>query len=279
MYLSLLAAHPIYGATMASYFAAFLLFAATWRSPRALLGRLGTAFLSLAFSGNALFLVLRGIEAGRPPFRTAFESLVFLACLIALFYLVAQLAWRTGAFGAPAALGSLVVMLVALAKWDPEIVPLPPALQSAWFIPHVFVYFLGYAALFFAAVVSAVQLYKPTLTVNAGTALQGAIELGDLAHAIVRFGFVMLTFGMLAGSFWAKSAWGDYWVWDPKENWSLVTWLIYAGYLHLRYTQEWRGKKAAWLAIAGFALVLFTYLGMELLPTAAESAHVYANGG
>ena len=119
------------------------------------------------------------------------------------------------------------------------------------------------------------QLFKPRLTVNAGTALRGELVLEDVAYNTIRFGFVLLTFGLLVGSIWAKAAWGDFWVWDPKENWSLVTWLVYAAYLHLRHIRGWRGNKAAWLAIAGFAVVMFTYLGMEMLPTAAESAHVY----
>ncbi|HEY6005457.1 MAG TPA: cytochrome c biogenesis protein CcsA, partial [Anaeromyxobacter sp.] len=78
------------------------------------------------------------------------------------------------------------------------------------------------------------------------------------------------------GSVWAKSAWGDWWVWDPKENWSLVTWLIFGSYLHLRRVKGWRGDRAAWLVIVGFAVVMFTYLGMSMLPTAEESAHVYS---
>jgi hypothetical protein len=74
-----------------------------------------------------------------------------------------------------------------------------------------------------------------------------------------------------------EAAWGDYWVWDPKENWSLVSWLVYAGYLHLRHVRGWRGDRASWLAIVGFAVVMFTYLGMGMLPTSGESAHVYTN--
>src|SRR5262245_30202580 len=75
---------------------------------------------------------------------------------------------------------------------------------------------------------------------------------------------------LLVGSVWAKSAWGDYWVWDPTESWSLVTWLVYGVYLHMRHVRGGRGSLAAWLAIGGFAVVLFGYLGMAALPTAAE---------
>jgi len=101
------------------------------------------------------------------------------------------------------------------------------------------------------------------------------IGYDDLMHGGIMLGYALLTVGLLLGSIWAKEAWGDYWTWDPKENWALVSWLTYGLYLHARRLPQWKGRKAAWLAIAGFATVMFTYLGMHLLPTAAGSAHVY----
>jgi cytochrome c-type biogenesis protein CcsB len=278
MELHLLAEHPVYAATGAAYAAAFGLYAAAWKSARALIGRLATGLMTAALAGNAALIVARWLEAGRPPFKSMFESMVFLALCIAAIYLVMERLYDTRVFGALAALGAVGAMLFALTRWDAEIVNLPPALQSGWFVPHVVVYFFGYGALFFATIVSIVQLFKPSLTIKAGSIFKGrTIALEDVAYDNVRFGFVLLTFGLLVGSVWAKAAWGDFWVWDPKENWSLVSWLVYAGYLHLRHVKGWRGSRAAWLTIVGFAVVMFTYLGMELLPTAAESAHVYTN--
>ena len=179
---------------------------------------------------------------------------------------------------------ALGCLAYALAKWDAEIVKLPPALQSPWFVPHVMVYFVGYAAVALAFVLAAIQLLAPRvpavqrlLSLKAGTIMSGKpLDVEAMSYELVRFGFVLLTIGLLVGSVWAKSAWGDFWVWDPKENWSLVTWLVYGGYLHLRRVRGWRGEKGAWLLIFGFAVVMFTYLGMHLLPTAEESAHVYS---
>jgi ABC-type transport system involved in cytochrome c biogenesis permease subunit len=91
----------------------------------------------------------------------------------------------------------------------------------------------------------------------------------------VKFGFVLISVGLVIGALWAKSAWGDYWVWDPKENWSLITWLMYIIYLHVRTSPGWKEKHSAWILIGGFAAVIFTYLGMNMLPTADQSAHVY----
>jgi len=275
MDLTLIASQPLYAATGAAYAAAFAFYGMAWRSTKEIVGRLATALMLVAVAGNLGLIISRWLSADRPPFKSLFETLVFLSLCFAVVYLVMEKVLRTRVFGALFALSCLGVMVFGLTKWDAEIVKLPPALQSAWFVPHVIVYFVGYAALFFATVLSAVQLYKPTFTIQAGTIFKGAISLEDVAYHAVRFGFVLLTFGLLVGSIWAKGAWGDYWVWDPKENWSLVSWLVYAAYLHLRHIKGWRGNRAAWLTIIGFAVVMFTYLGMSMLPTAAESAHVY----
>ncbi|ACG72097.1 cytochrome c-type biogenesis protein CcsB [Anaeromyxobacter sp. K] len=279
----ILAEHPFFVATGALYAAAAGFYAAAWRSTRALVGRAATALLCAALAFNAGLIVERWIEAGRAPFKSLFESLVFFAFTTGVVYLAFERLYRTRVFGALAALLTLALLGYALGKWDAEIVKLPPALQSAWFVPHVVVYFVGYAAVALAALLAAVQLLAPRVpllqrltTLRAGTILTGkALDLEQMTYELIRFGFVLLTVGLLVGSVWAKSAWGDFWVWDPKENWSLVTWLVYGAYLHLRKVRGWRGDRAAWLVLLGFAVVMFTYLGMSMLPTAEESAHVY----
>jgi cytochrome c-type biogenesis protein CcsB len=277
--------HPFFFATGALYAAAVAFYAAAWRSTRAFVGRAATGFMSAALVLNLGLIVQRWIEADRAPFKSLFESLVFFAFTTTFVYLAFERLYRTRAFGALAMLLSLGFIGYALAKWDAEIVKLPPALQSPWFVPHVMVYFVGYAAVALAFLLAVVQLLAPRvpavqriLTLKAGTIMSGkALDVEAMSYELVRFGFVLLTIGLLVGSVWAKSAWGDFWVWDPKENWSLVTWLVYGGYLHLRRVRGWRGEKGAWLLIVGFAVVMFTYLGMHVLPTAEESAHVYTS--
>ena len=90
-------------------------------------------------------------------------------------------------------------------------------------------------------------------------------SLETLTDNAVTFGFLLLTVGIIAGAVWANSAWGSYWSWDPKETWALITWLIYAGYIHCRHVRGCRGRAAAWVAVAGFASVLFTYAGVSFL--------------
>ena len=281
--LYILAEHPWFVAASAAYATALAFYAAAWKSTKALVGRLATAVMCAAMAVNAALIVGRWIQADRPPFKSLFESLVFLSFTMGAVYLVMERLYRTRVFGVLAAIGSFGALAYAITKWDAEIVKLPPALQSGWFVPHVVVYFVGYGAAFFATAVAVVQIasghvgwVKRLLSTKAGTMLSGdGLDLEKITYDAIKFSFTLLTIGLLFGSVWAKSAWGDYWVWDPKENWSLVTWLVYGGYLHLRRVKGWRGEKGAWLAIAGFAVVMFTYLGMEMLPTAQQSAHVY----
>lgn len=279
-----LAEHPFFVATGSLYFAAMAFYAAAWKSTKELVARAGTALLCAALVLNLGLIVQRWIEADRAPFKSLFESLVFFAFNIGVVYLAFEKLYKTRVLGVLAMLLSFGVIAYSLSKWDAEIVKLPPALQSAWFVPHVMVYFVGYAAVALASLLSAVQIVSerkgyggkiPGL--HAGTILTGQeLDLEKMTYELVRFGFVLLTIGLLVGSVWAKSAWGDFWVWDPKENWSLVTWLVYGAYLHLRRVRGWRGERAAWLCLLGFAVVMFTYLGMKMLPTAEASAHVYS---
>lgn len=102
------------------------------------------------------------------------------------------------------------------------------------------------------------------LTWYAAPALPAAGALDDLAHRTITFGFVVWTFAVIAGAIWAEQAWGRYWGWDPKETAALVTWLLYASYLHARSTRGWRGRPAAWLAVAAYAALLITYFVVNL---------------
>jgi cytochrome c-type biogenesis protein CcsB len=279
----ILAEHPFFVATGALYATAMAFYATAWRSARQVVSNAATAFMTAALLLNLGLILERWHEAGRAPFKSLFESLVFFAFCLAAVYLFFERIYRTRVFGVPAMLLSLGCLAYALGRWDAEIVKLPPALQSPWFVPHVMVYFVGYAAVGLAAALAVVQLLAARVplvhrltTMKAGTIMTGApLDIDRMTYELIRFGFILLTIGLLVGSVWAKSAWGDFWVWDPKENWSLVTWLVYGGYLHLRRVRGWRGERAAWLLVIGFAVVMFTYLGMHLLPTAEESNHVY----
>ena len=248
---------------------------------------LGRFSLFVGFVINGWLIVQRWMEAGRPPFKTFYESLVFAAFCIILVYLVLELIRKVKLVGVGSILLALGCLLFAVVKVDVEIINLPPALQSGWFIPHVVIYFIGYGALAVSFATGIMYLFFPDAIVldqNTGkgrfftNALGGeTVDLEAFTHQLIIVGFTFLNMGLLTGSMWAKFAWGDYWFWDPKENWSLITWTIYLTYFHLRYVKGWRGRKAVVFSIIGFAAIVFTYLGMSALPTASMSEHVYSS--
>jgi cytochrome c-type biogenesis protein CcsB len=103
--------------------------------------------------------------------------------------------------------------------------------------------------------------------------LPTAGDLDRLTYKTIGIAFPLLTLMIAAGAYWANRTWGSYWSWDPKETWALITWLVYAGYLHMRITRGWRGRRAAYFAILGFVVVMFTFFGVTyLLP----GLHAYA---
>jgi cytochrome c-type biogenesis protein CcsB len=279
----ILAEHPVFALTGVLYALSTVLYVAIWFSAGKLLARAATASMVVAVLVNGGLFANMWVVAGRAPLKSLYETAIFLAFNIGLLYLIMERLYRTRIFGAVAGLFAVGSVVFALTKWDAEIQRLPAALQSGWFVPHVWVYFVGYAAVAIAAGISVLQLLshhsafvRRLLSFKAGSVLTGEeLDLEKITYDAIKFGFVLLTAGLLVGSVWAKSAWGDFWVWDPKENWSLVTWLVYGAYLHLRKVKGWRGDAAAWVAIVGFAVVIFTYVGIGMLPTADESAHVY----
>ena len=238
---------------------------------------LASVLIVLGFAFATAQIATRWVEAGRPPFKSLYESLLLFVWCTAVLHMAVERFYRISWFGFMSAGFMFLVMGYAVIKTDAEIVNLPAALQSVWFVPHVVVYFFGYAAIFFAFVAAVLHLWQPTTRLQLRKAGGSTAEVtyAGFMHLAILFGFVLLTAGLVIGAIWAKAAWGDYWVWDPKENWALVSWLLFVVYLHLRYTKGFEERNAAILTIVGFAAIVFTYLGMHLLPTAEQSAHVY----
>ena len=176
--------------------------------------------------------------------------------------------------------GTLVVgIAIALTSLIPgittEVRPLMPALQSNWLAFHVITCFLGYAAFAIAFGVSIaymIQSQRESSPRDTISWLPSSQILDEINYKAIVIGFPMLTLGIITGVVWAHSAWGSYWTWDPKETWSLITWLVYAALLHARMKRGWRGKRLAILSIVGFCCVLFTYFGVNYL----AGLHSYA---
>lgn len=193
-----------------------------------------------------------------------------------------------GAITTPSALLTNAFATFTLPKEMQEASPLVPALQSNWLMMHVTVMILSYAALIIGSLLSiaflivtfespgekAKQNLNSSLAVSSGGGgkSQTAIILDNLSYRILGIGFPFLTIGILSGAVWANEAWGSYWSWDPKETWALLTWLIFAIYLHTRLSKGWEGKKPAIIASFGLVIVWICYLGVNLI---GEGLHSY----
>jgi cytochrome c-type biogenesis protein CcsB len=214
-------------------------------------------------------IALRWVESyqmgiGHAPLSNFYESLVFFGWTIGLALL---LAWRRFRADIIILLGLPILFLVMGRAFltDKEIQPLIPALQSNWLVIHVVTCFLGYAGFAVSFVAAAVMLI-----VGSSSTLRNHISntrlLDEIVYRSVLVGQPMLTLGIITGAVWAHYAWGAYWSWDPKETWSLITWLVYSAFLHARLTRGWSGSRMALLSVLGFAAVLFTYFGVNYLP-------------
>ncbi|MDF1592906.1 MAG: c-type cytochrome biogenesis protein CcsB [Desulfobacterales bacterium] len=264
-------------------FAAFL-YIASWVFRKTVFGRIATWTAILGVCGNTLGIVVRWMESyrlgiGHAPLSNLYESLVFFAWTIAVLYLIIERKYKNQTIGVVAL--PLAFLAIAYASLSPNISdtiqPLLPALKSNWLIAHVMTCFVGYAAFAIAFGLSGMYLLKGRQTDASGTLLSHFPDtsvLDELTHQMVMFGFLFLTIGIITGAVWANSAWGRYWGWDPKETWSLITWFVYATLLHARLMRGWHGKRIAFLSMAGFLAVLFTYFGVNYLP----GLHSYGAG-
>jgi cytochrome c-type biogenesis protein CcsB len=148
--------------------------------------------------------------------------------------------------------------------------PLVPALQSNWLLAHVGVAIVAYGAFAISFATALLYILKEYYNYKW---LPAKEKLNDLTYQLIALAFPFMTLVLITGAVWAEQAWGTYWSWDPKETWSLITWLIYLGYLHSRLVLRWKGKASAWLAVIGFLAVIFTYLGVNFL---LSGLHSYA---
>jgi cytochrome c-type biogenesis protein CcsB len=232
----------------------------------------------IAFLICTALIVNRWMEAGRPPFKSFYESLIFAVWTTSLVSLAAEKKFGIKLIGLLSVASSLGIFLFSLTKRDVEIIALPPALQTWMFIPHVISYFLAYGALFVGGLGAVLYLVFPKgVASHHALGEQSSIDFSVFTYQITKLGFFFLTAGLLLGAWWGQNAWSNYWAWDPKENWAFITWLIFAAYLHFRNLSGWDQKKLSWVVIIGVLAIIFTYLGMDYLPTSEDSMHVYSS--
>ncbi|KJR43243.1 cytochrome c-type biogenesis protein CcsB [Candidatus Magnetoovum chiemensis] len=214
-------------------------------------------------------VVLRFAISGHLPTASLHEASSFFTWSIVLIFLIIDYKYRIGLLGS-FILPIVFILMLSSSVLPRQIKPLSPMLQGSWLWIHTILAFVGDAALALACGVGVMYLVQEHFvkTKKLGGLfhrLPSLQMLDELNYHLISIGFPLLTVAIISGSMWAESALGTYWRWDPKEVWSLITWLFYALVFHARVTSWARGRRAAILSIVGFLCVLFTFFGVNLL--------------
>ena len=258
--------------------------------------------LSATIASGLLFFVLcsRWIIAGYFPLSNLYESLLFLTWTLLTLYLYIESQTKSKLIGAILIPVALLINGFSNLTLSPEMQkasPLVPALQSNWLMMHVSMMLLSYGTLIMGSLLSILflvisqyrevdlkqvdetstplynimldyyeaKLVSPQSNVSELGKLKLLQSLDNWSYRIIGLGFPFLTIGIIAGGVWANEAWGSYWSWDPKETWALITWIVFAVYLHARITKGWEGKRTAILGGLGFFVIWICYLGVNFL--------------
>jgi cytochrome c-type biogenesis protein CcsB len=244
--------------------------------------RAAMALAAVAVLAHLTAVVTRGLAVHRAPWGNMYEFVTALTCVAAIFFLFVMVryrAWSLGVF----VMGAVVIALgLAETVIYTAAGQLVPALQSYWLSIHVTAMTLATGIFFVAAVLGGVYLAadRNARRVSAGQAVSGSgimrrlpsiEQLDRLTYRTIVFGFPVWTFGVIAGAIWADQAWGRYWGWDPVETWAFITWVLYAAFLHARATAGWRGRRAHYIQLLGFASLMFNILVVQVFITGLHS--------
>jgi cytochrome c-type biogenesis protein CcsB len=239
--------------------------------------KIGFKFALIGIVIHTAALIWRTVESGHAPFTNMYESLSFLSWSSILAYIIVE--WKYEIRKAGPYFMLIVIALMALASsplMPKEAKPLIPALQSFWLWLHVSVTLLG-EAFFAIAFITSIMYLVADSKEKKGKARKSSIsstKLDSISYRCIAVGFPLFTLGgLIFGMVWAYKAWGSYWSWDPKETWSLITWFVFALYLHTRIVMGWKGRRSAVIATLGFTAALFTYFGVNYI---LSGLHSYA---
>jgi ABC-type transport system involved in cytochrome c biogenesis permease subunit len=251
-------------AALVAYSASFVLFLFKRERPGWIAGALG-------WLANLTVFVLNWYHAGHPPFGNMYHVLVVLGlCFLPAYFVLSrrtEFAWLAPHFAVASCIPMIGVLFMARElSWSRV-----PALQSPWFVPHVFSYMLSYSLM----TVAFVTTCSGMLVRDWGDDPEFFGRCRQASYAIARLAFPLLTFGMLSGALWAEEAWGIYWSWDPKETWSLVTWMLYLIYFHARFSPQTR-KYETLAQVFAFAALITTFIFVNVLPKFGQGLHSYS---
>lgn len=266
----MVADNSLFFAACAGYFTAGVCYIAQliWGGRALLIA--GRLIAGVGLAANTLALAARILAAGHLPGTSMYEFGMMMVWLAAVFCLFLE--WRRPmpVFSALLLLLAFVLSGVFLSFYQ-EAKPLIPALKSDWLLAHVVTAVIAYGALAVSFCAALGYFWHKRFCANEGREL--LTKLAALADNSILFAMPFLTLLLITGAVWAEYAWGSYWRWDPKETWSLITWMIYSIYLHGRLMKHWSTGRAMGLAVAGFIAVLFTFVGVNVL---LPGLHSYA---
>ena len=259
---------PLLWLMLAAYVGALVVYGMGFWSRNKNLQNIATKIVYVGVVITAAALVLRSVLIGGLPLNNGFEFGLCFVFVAALAYVIIERKFSIGGIG-------LFVMpiLVVLGCWlvsiDLTIEPVMPALRSYWLAVHVSAAVISYGAFAVSFAVSIAYLLKDKSGDKADSRLAQTLPslkvLDEITYKLIFVGLPFLTIMLVTGAVWAEYAWGAFWSWDPKETWALITWLVYAIYLHTRFMKGFKGKRAAWHSVLGFAAVIFTFFGVSYL--------------
>ena len=248
-------------------------------------GNIGMAVMWLSTILIGAAMLFRGLSAGRLPWGNMYEFSLAAGFSVSAAFCILSIKRDLRWLGLFITIPVLLDLGLAITVLYTESAPLVPALRSYWLAIHVTAAIVCMGAFTVGALLSALYLVAQnaeTRVANKQTAkridglakrLPSSDRLDLMAYRIHAFMFPLWTFAVIAGAIWAEAAWGRYWGWDPKETWAFITWVIYAAYLHARATIGWRGRKAAYVAIAGFIAIMFNYFIVNMF---VQGLHSYS---
>ena len=225
-----------------------------------LLGYYRTAFIYAGFTVQALYMLYRGMQLGRLPIIGPNDTLFFMAASTVFFAAPITLGLKNRKKLLAPITGLSIFFVFLSLLYQPQDSPLPAVLKTFWFEAHVALSFFSYALFGIAAVLGILFVAKKEEKSEA------------LQYKAILVGYCLFSAAMVFGGIWAYLAWGTYWLWTPKELWTVILWLFYSLYLHARLRQWWAGRPSAILGILGFVIVMFTYLGVSLF---MKSSHTF----
>jgi cytochrome c-type biogenesis protein CcsB len=254
--------------------------AGRWPTGFWLRGAFGLTCLGLLT--HLIAITTRGLSEHRVPWGNMYEFIGAITCMAVIVLVAVSIRFTAYYLG----LFVLLPVVFALAL-DVTVIYTPagslvPALDSYWIAIHVTAMIVASGLYIVGAVVTVMYLIEDRVERRSAAGLSSRADglmmhlpdtsvLDRLSYRTILFAFPVWTFGIMAGAIWADHAWGRYWGWDPKETWSFITWVVYAGFLHARATAGWRGRKAAYIHLVGFGCLMFNLIGINLWVTGLHS--------